>query len=96
MTFIGLTLQEWAALLAILGTLFGGISYIFKGIIIKPLSDAIANLQKSIDDFREQMKESDEDRKAIHMRISRLDKRVMGLEIRIGGGTKNDKLENTL
>ncbi|NRG47561.1 hypothetical protein HRF87_22810 [Bacillus sp. CRN 9] len=88
MTFIGLTLQEWAALLAILGTLFGGISFIFKTIIIKPLSDAIGNLQKSIDEFREQMKESDDDRKAIHMRINRLDKRVLGLEILMKGGDK--------
>ncbi|WP_433959304.1 hypothetical protein [Cytobacillus horneckiae] len=88
MTFIGLTLQEWAALLAILGTLFGGISFIFKTIIIKPLSDAIGNLQKSIDEFREQMKESDDDRKAIHMRINRLDKRVHGLEIQLKGGER--------
>ncbi|MCA1028345.1 hypothetical protein LCM23_19970 [Cytobacillus kochii] len=90
MTFIGLTIQEWAATLAVVGTLFGGISYIFKTIIIKPLSDAIANLQKSIDEFREQMKESDDDRKAIHMRINRLDKRVHGLEIQLKGGERHD------
>ncbi|MGG0889953.1 hypothetical protein [Cytobacillus horneckiae] len=88
MTFIGLTLQEWAALFAILGALFGGISFIFKAIIIKPLSDAIGNLQKAIDEFREQMKESDDDRKAIHMRINRLDKRVHGLEIQLKGGER--------
>ena len=90
MTFIGLTLQEWAALIAILGTLFGGISFIFKGIIVKPLSDAIANLQKSIDEFREQMKESDDDRKAIHIRINNLDKRVHGLEVQLKGGGKDE------
>ncbi|MFS0594238.1 hypothetical protein AB1L05_21925 [Cytobacillus horneckiae] len=88
MTFIGLTLQEWAALLAILGTLFGCISFIFKAIIIKPLSDAIGNLQKSIDEFREQMEESDDDRKAIHMRINRLDKKVHVLEVLMKGGDK--------
>lgn len=63
MTIIGLTLQEWASLLGILGILFGGVSVLFKGIIIKPLSNAIENLQKSIDEFREQMKVGDEDRK---------------------------------
>lgn len=90
LTIIGLTLQEWASLLGILGIVFGGVSFLFKSIIIKPLSDAIENLQKSIDEFREQMKESDEDRKDIHLRINRLDKRVLGLEISVNGGKRND------
>lgn len=89
MTFIGLTIQEWAAILAILGTLFGGISFIFKGIIVKPVSDAIANLQKSIDEFREQMKESDVDRKDLRLKINNLDKRIHGLEIQLKGGGKH-------
>ncbi|WP_051993688.1 hypothetical protein [Listeria floridensis] len=52
----GVAITEWAAILSITVSLFGGLAWMFQRIVVKPLTDSMNNLTK-------QLEESSADRK---------------------------------
>lgn len=80
MNIAGLTLGEIATLFGLVSSGFGVIMFLFKAIVISPLSSSIDSLQKSIDNFSDQLDESKRDRVTLHQRINKIDKRVTVLE----------------
>lgn len=65
----GVAITEWAAILSITVSLFGGLAWMFQRIVVKPLTDSMNNLTK-------QLEESSADRKLLHDRVSRAAKRI--------------------
>ena len=80
MTFLGLTLGEWATLFALVTSMVSGLIFLFRSIIINPLNTTIEGLKGSIDGFRLDLEESKKDRGVLHIRINKLDTRVTVLE----------------
>lgn len=58
MTFMGLTLGEWAALTAIIGAIAGVIAYLIRVIIIGPLKTAIDSLNSTISQFKQEVNDA--------------------------------------
>ncbi|WP_375180111.1 hypothetical protein [Enterococcus rotai] len=82
MNVAGLTIGEIATIFGLISSGFGVIMFLFKAIVISPLSTSIDSLQKSIENFSAQLDESKRDRVVLHQRINKLDKRVTILEER--------------
>ncbi|CRH23049.1 hypothetical protein AB6819_11825 [Carnobacterium maltaromaticum] len=80
MTFLGLTIGEWATLIALITSMFSGLIFLFRSIIINPLSANMKSLENVIDSFRLDLEESKKDRGVLHIRINKLDTRVTVLE----------------
>ncbi len=48
MRFLGLSVEDWASLLGIIGTVCGGVFYLFRIIVIKPMNEQNRDLSNAV------------------------------------------------
>ena len=65
MELFGMKIGEVAALVGIVGSFFGGVMWLFKVVIINPLSVEIQSLNKGIERLADQIKDHENDRRKL-------------------------------
>lgn len=93
----GLSVTEWIALIGFIISIFSGLAWLFKKIVVEPFMSNFHELSHSMNNLTKQLEESKQDRQQLHIRVNKSNTRIDKAEGRMDNvETRLDYIEDDI